>query len=276
MALTLAHVLGGLGHQVARHFAQQQTTPGRLDTGAVIRSDWGVDDPGSTAGLVALALWTHLVRRQYPAFVSPEPNDATLLHHTFLALAYLERAQRPSGLTDLRDCNYDSSPDAGFILQAVLPPLYLARKVPAADSWSEVVARLSAFAHRMTEGARTGGFHTPNHRWVIVAALHLAEGLFPEINVAPTITAYLAEGIDIDEDGFYSERSAGVYDAICARSLYLVADRAGLPCDLRQIVEHNLLADTYLLNADGTIETGLSRRQDAGPRRRPRTWPFPT
>lgn len=264
MPLTLAEVLGGLGHQVARYLNQQQTVPGRFDTGAVIRSDWGVDDPGGTAGLVAMALWIHLVRRQYPALVSPEPDEAVLRHQTLRALTYLERAQRPGGLTDLRDCNYDSSPDAGFILQAILPPLHLARNVPPADTWSEVVARLGDFARRMTEGARTGGFHTPNHRWVIVAALHLAEDLFPEIAVAPTIAAYLAEGIDIDEEGFYSERSAGVYDAICARSLYLIADRpALLGCDLRGTVEQNLLADTYLLNDDGTIETGLSRRQDA-------------
>jgi len=236
----------------------------RFDTGAVIRSDWGVDDPGSTAGLVAMALWMHLARLQYPALVSPEPDDATLLNLLLLALAYLERVQQPSGLTDLRDCNYDSSPDAGFILQAVLPPLHLARKVPPAGMWSQVVARLSAFARKMTEGARIGGFHTPNHRWVIAAALHLAEGLFPEINVAPTIASYLAKGIDLDEEGFYSERSAGVYDAICARSLYLLADNPAPGADLRRAVERNLLANTYLLNADGTIETGLSRRQDAG------------
>jgi hypothetical protein len=264
MPLTLPSVLGGLGQQVSPYLARQQTTPGRFDTGAVIRPDWGVDDPGGSAGLVALSLWMHLVRRQFPDLVGPEPDDPTLLRRTLSALEYLERAQRPSGLTDLRDCNYDSSPDAGFILQAILPPLHLARNVPPSGTWREAVARLSAFARKMTEGARTGGFHTPNHRWVIVGALHLAQDLFPEIDVAPTIAAYLAEGIDIDEEGFYSERSAGVYDAICARSLFLVANRPGLPCDLSRTVERNLLANTYLLNADGTIETGLSRRQDAG------------
>ena len=60
MALTLAAVLGGLGHEAARLLTQQQTAPGRFDTGAVIRPDWGVDDPGSTAGLAAAALWMHL------------------------------------------------------------------------------------------------------------------------------------------------------------------------------------------------------------------------
>jgi hypothetical protein len=264
MPLTLAEALSGLGRQVSGYLARQQTLSGRFDTGAFIRADWNADDPGGTAGLVALSLWLHLVRRKHPDLVSAEPDDATLRKRSLLALDYLTRAQRPSGLTDLRDCNYDSSPDAGFILQAILPPLYLAKKEPPADDWSDVVSRLTEFGRKLTEGARTGGFHTPNHRWVIAGALQLAEPLFPEIPVGPTIEAYLAEGIDLDEDGFYIERSAGVYDAICAKSLFLLAERPGYYFDLKRAVERNLLSNLSLLNPDGTIETGLSRRQDAG------------
>ncbi len=269
MSLTLAEVLCGLGQQVSGSLARQQTMPGRFDTGAVIRADWGIDDPGGTAGLVALALWTHLVRERYPTQVGPAPEDALLAERALLALGYLERAQRPSGLTDLRDCNYDSSPDAGFILQAILPPLLLSRDTAPAGEWAEVVARLSGFARRMTEGACNGGFHTPNHRWVIAGALHQAEALFPDIPaLAPAITAYLAEGPDVDEEGLYIERSAGVYDAICARSLFLLANRPATegadPTAFCRAALRNLDADVFLLNADGTIETGLSHRQDAG------------
>jgi hypothetical protein len=273
MALTLAEALGGLGQQASSYLARQQTTTGRSDTGAFIRADWGIDDPGGTAGLGALSLWVRLVRLRHPALIGPAaPDDGTLARRSLLALGYLERAQRPSGLTDLRDCNYDSSPDAGFILQAILPPLLLSRQMPPgppAPEWEEVTARLSGFARRMTEGACGGGFHTPNHRWVIAGALHLAEKLFPDIlALAPAIASYLAEGPDVDEDGFYLERSAGVYDAICARSLFLLADRSpadgiDLP-DFCNAALRNLQTDTFLLNADGTIETGLSRRQDAG------------
>lgn len=266
--LTLADALSGLSRQAAAYLAAQQTAPDRFDTGAVIRADWGVDDPGGTAGLVALSLWTHLLRELHPALVGAEPDNATLAYRALLALSYLERVQRPSGLTDLRDCNYDSSPDAGFILQAIVPPLLLARNTaPALSSeWAEVTVRLTEFARKMVEGAKTGGFHTPNHRWVIAAALHLAQQLFPDMSgLDTTIEAYLVEGIDIDEDGFYIERSAGVYDAICARSLYILADcPSAKSLNLDSVVARNLLANTHLLNFDGTIETGLSRRQDAG------------
>jgi hypothetical protein len=262
---TRAEAIKGLGRQLTGSLSRQQTVPGHRDTGGVIRADWGTDDPGGAAGLAALALWLHLMRRRFPDLAPSEPADAALLPRVLLALDYLERVQRPSGLTDLRDCNYDSSPDAGFILQAICPPLLLAAAgdpLPAPE-WAEPFTRLSAFARRMAEGARKGGFHTPNHRWVISGALALASRLFPDLDAAPTIDAYLAEGIDLDEDGFYIERSAGMYDAVCARSLLLLAEDDRFT-PLREAVARNLRADLYLLNADGTIETGLSRRQDSG------------
>jgi hypothetical protein len=261
-----AEATGGLGAQAAGHLARQQTLPGQRDTGAVVRADWGTDDAGGTAGLAALALWLHLLRRRPEAPPVGGPDDATLLVRLRLALDYLERAQRPSGLTDLRDCNYDSGPDAGFVLQTVCPPLLLARETPPAPEWAPEAARLERFARRMAEGAiHDGGFHTPNHRWVISGALALAGRLFPDLPVRPVIDAYMAEGIDQDADGFYIERSAGVYDAICARSLLLLARCVPEYATVaRAAVVRNLHADLFLLNADGTVETGLSHRQDNG------------
>lgn len=263
MGITLADTLSGLARQMVAYLTSQQTAPGRFDTGAIIRSDWSIDDPGGSASLVALCLWTHLLRLRYPTLVPNVPDEATLANRAALALDYLDRVQRPSGLTDLRDCNYDSSPDAGFILQAICPPLLLAQESSLSGEWVTITARLREFARRMTVGACMGGFHTPNHRWVISGGLHLAGKLFPDMLVRKTIDAYLAEGIDLDADGFYIERSAGVYDAICARALLLLAADSEFRYLLEAVVR-NLKANQYLLNADGTVETGLSRRQDAG------------
>ena len=110
-----------------------------------------------------------------------------------------------------------------------------------------------------------GGFHTPNHRWVIAAALSQAARLFPDLDVGRTVDAYLAEGIDLDAEGFFIERSVGVYDAVNDRSLLLIAENTGWPGAL-DAVERNLNLDLRLLHADGTAETGLSRRQDYGTR----------
>ena len=57
----------------------------------------------------------------------------------------------------------------------------------------------------------------------------------------------------------------GVYDAVNDRSLLLIAENYGWPGAL-EAVERNLSLDLRLLHADGTSETGLSRRQDYGTR----------
>jgi hypothetical protein len=252
--------------------------------GSLHRSDWGLDDPGGTCSLVALCLYTgrHLAAAER-------------------ALDYLEAYQRASGLTDLRDCNFDSSPDAGFILQAVCPaltsraltPLPLSpsprssatggegslnslpspspQKAPRnEETWGEGGAerRVRAFLRRMVAGTLTGGFHTPNHRWVMSAGLALAEQCFPDLSeqIKPVIASYLAEGFDLNADGAWIERSAGVYDAICAKSLLILAECGYETESCLAAVRRNLELNLQLFHADGTIETGLSRRQDHGTR----------
>ncbi|WP_395091930.1 hypothetical protein [Armatimonas sp.] len=220
--------------------------------GAIHRADWGLDDPGGTCSLVALCLYTG------------QNLDAAAR-----ALDYLEAYQRPSGLTDLRDCNFDSSPDAGFILQAMCPaypPPPVQRGSSPAGRGLE--GRVEAFLRRMVVGALTGGFHTPNHRWVMSAGLALAEQCFPDLSkqIKPVIESYLAEGFDLNADGAWIERSAGVYDAICVKSLLILAECGYEKENCLAAVDRNLALNLHLFHADGTIETGLSRRQDHGTR----------
>jgi len=109
-------------------------------------------------------------------------------------------------------------------------------------------------------------FHTPNHRWVIAGSLAIARSVFTGLtDVLPAIDQLLAETIDIDEEGAYLERSIGVYDAVCARSLYFIAEHAGRPVG-SEAADRNLAFDLNLLNGDGGAETGLSHRQDLGTR----------
>ena len=81
----------------------------------------------------------------------------------------------------------------------------------------------------------------------------------------PVIDAYLAEGIDVNSEGTYIERSVGVYDAVCDRSLLLLAQTGDYP-QARAAACANLEFDLHLLHADGAAETGLSHRQDYGTR----------
>jgi hypothetical protein len=95
-----------------------------------------------------------------------------------------------------------------------------------------------------------------------------AQALFPDLDVAATVDAYLAEGIDVDAEGLFIERSIGVYDAVNDRSWLLIAERRDCP-EALDAVARNLDLDLHFLHADGTAETGLSRRQDYGTRTAP-------
>jgi len=190
-------------------------------------------------------------------------------------MRYVDRTQRPSGRIDLRDCNYDSAPDTAFAVQGLAPVVELGRPLRGTcPEWDAYLASVERFVRTAAEGMLDGGFHTPNHRWVISAALAQAASLFPELPVQPVIEAYLAEGIDVDADGAYTERSAGVYDAICDRSMLLLWEHRACRPALEAAVA-NLTLNLHMLHADGTIETGVSTRQDYGKRPVPSAMALP-
>ena len=67
---------------------------------------------------------------------------------------------------------------------------------------------------------RDGGFHTPNHRWAICAALMQAADVFAEDeSFAKSCKgthgkSSFNEGIDGNADGEYAERSTGGYNCV--------------------------------------------------------------
>ncbi len=180
----------------------------------------------------------------------------------------LLRMQRSSGRLDLISCNPDSGPDTAF--SAIPICLGIEHLVKAGFPAELKMLRdtLETFLRHAAHGLITGGIHTPNHRWVVTSALLLLQKLFPDLDARPTADAYLAETFDIDDEGFFIERSAGVYDAVCDRSLFIIDRCIGLPA-AREAALRNLRLNLNMLSEDGTIETELSHRQDFGKRTSP-------
>ena len=256
-ALTLSNALTAVDQMARATGPRQITDPAHADAGAVIHPDYGIADNKATSAFVTACAYLALL----DADASP-----TWLDRAVAGADYLLHAQRPSGLIDLLSVNYDSSPDTGFTVQQLCTICELASQRQATGpAWQQLLGKLEIFIRRAVAGMRTGGFHTPNHRWVMVSAMVQARALFPDLDVAATVEAYLAEGYDIDDEGAYLERSVGVYDAVNNLSLLHIAEHWHSP-DALDAVARSLDFDLHLLHADGTAETGLSRRQDYGTR----------
>lgn len=256
-SLRLHAALPFLAAQVDELRHWQILDPAHPDTGAVINPGYGCADNKATSSFVAHAAYLLL---------ASGADDADLLARMSAAADYLLLAQRPSGNIDLPNVNIDSGPDTGFSVQQLCTIFELARcNSRTGGDWQPVLEKLERFIRRAVEGMKIGGFHTPNHRWVICSALTQAKTIFPDLDVAAVVESYLAEGYDIDREGAFIERSVGVYDAVNDRSLLFIQENWGSPTAL-EAVQRNLNFCLHLLHADGSAETGLSRRQDYGTR----------
>lgn len=129
----------------------------------------------------------------------------------------------------------------------------------------EIEKKLYHLVERIAQGLLSSGFHTPNHRWVHTAALYYAYNTLREKDnrLVHRAKQYLAEKIDIDENGEFSERSAGMYSAVSDRALCQIAIEADMP-ELFEFVKRNLLLVSRFVEKGNLIFTQNSRRTDKG------------
>lgn len=233
---------------------QQITDPASPWRGASL-DRLGLCFPGSAAAMLEAftAAFLHPGSRYY--------RDSVLVERMRLAAAYLERAQNPQGNIDLVITNFNSPPDTGFVVHGVATAAVLARRAGK----TELEALTERFLRRAAAAMAAGGVHTPNHRWVICSALAQVNELYPDPAWLRRIEQWLAEGVDIDGDGQYTERSTVIYNAISDRAFVVMAVKLRRP-ELLDPVRRNLESMLYLLHPGGEVVTEISRRQDAGER----------
>ena len=250
-----------------KYFFDSQFDEGSLYSGAVPEPD-RLCPPFprnlSTRLLEAIALWLN-PKSHY--FANPE-----IVQRAKMALAFLRREQRPSGNIDLWDCNFDSAPDSGFFLWDLFPLYRLLENpklvlsadtdFPLAEDAALLKEEVKALILSVLEGLRTGGFHTANHRWVMASSLAAGFNLTGDYKYMERAEQYLAEGIDCNEDGEYSERSA-IYNAVNNQAMIMLFEETGDKQYL-SYVQRNLRMMVYFFEADGSLFTGNSTRQDRG------------
>ena len=177
-------------------------------------------------------------------------------------LIYMQRHQRPDGCFDLTPCNFDSPPDTAFMVNAMLSGWWLLEKctAPEADFIRQPMLELIDSCSR---GIAAGGFHTPNHRWAISACLLACRRITGNEALGRRAAQFLREGLDINEDGEFAERSSGNYNQVnddqMIRLYEVTGDRQYLDA-----AAANLEMMYCYIDPDNTVFTHNSTRQDMG------------
>src|SRR5262245_57205778 len=129
-------------------------------------------------------------------------HSALMVERLKFAAKYITAAQSPEGNIDNPITNFNSPPDTAFSVLGIGRAAAIAKK----HGTSEISAALAPFLQNAARGLTEGGIHTPNHRWVVCAALATIHQTMPEERLVKRVDQWLAEGIDIDADGQYDER----------------------------------------------------------------------
>ena len=211
---------------------------------------------GSPRGL------TRQVRRLVTPFVwnqSSHYHDETILPHIEEMLAVLEGSQHDDGTFSVG--NRHSPPDTGFLIEDMgLMVSILGEDDHAASP--DIAERIGAIMAKAGPGLAAGGVHTPNHRWKLCAALARIAHVTGDDSYRARIDEWFAEGMDVDGDAIYSERSPVYFSEVTNPSLLVVAHTLDRP-DLLDYVRANLDTTIELTEPlGGQVETVQSRRQD--------------
>jgi hypothetical protein len=176
------------------------------------------------------------------------------------ALRYLLKIQHSDGTIDLLSTNFHSTPDTGFIVKWLVP-VYTIVCRESGTRYAAQLELLKTFLQRAGEALAVGGIHTPNHRWVVSAALTKLNEVWPDPRYVARINQWLGEHIDMDADGQYDEKSTLIYSPLTDRVLITIAKGMNKP-ELFEYVRRNLMMTTYYIHPNGEVATDASGRQD--------------
>ena len=219
-----------------------------------VRDGYDILNPHSTSAIIQVGAC---------AVFSPSSKfyqSPVLLDRILLATNYLLKTQHKDGTIDLLSTNFHSTPDTGFLVKRLAIAYKLLERSKSAGI-EKVLAPLKKFLTNAGEALIVGGIHTPNHRWVVSAALTRLNELWPDKRYADRINQWLGEHIDIDKDGQYNEKSTFIYSSLTDRLLITIAAGLNKP-ELLEDVRKNLNMTLFYVHPNGEIVTDASGRQD--------------
>ena len=161
-----------------------------------------IPSPQNTGGYISK--WVCAMSSPESAFY----RSTNLLKKVEIAVQFLLKVQHADGTIDLLSTNLHSPPDTAFSVEK-LAPAYSLLKASQTKGAETVLSALKTYLQRAGEALIVGGIHTPNHRWVVSAALTKLNDLFPDKRYINRAEEWLLEHIDLDDDGQYTEKSTG-------------------------------------------------------------------
>lgn len=208
----------------------------------------------------ALALYLNSRSRYY--------KSEKLMEALQLAADGVARVQRKSGYIDYPCCNFFSAPDTSFCYKRLNDGYRLMKKYQDVADTTILQKKYLAIMRMAAEAIRDGGFHTPNHRWGICAALMQAAKLFADDtefakSLMDRTVLYLQEGIDGNAEGEYAERSTGNYNAVVNNAM-MAMYQCSKDVKYLAYVERNLNMMMYYIEPNDMVFTQNSTRQDQG------------
>ncbi len=187
-----------------------------------------------------------------------------LLDAAIDAMDFALSTMNEDGTIDLRETNFHDATCNGFAMHPLGNAYKLLNKMTGNTPKENKLKELfHEYTVRSGDAMVNFGFHTPNHRWVLSAALSYCYTLTGDERYRNHIQKFLDEGIDCDEEGEFTERSAGIYNIICDRSLITMAEELNMP-ELYEVVTRNLNMVMKYFEPDETLCTLNSTRQDVG------------
>lgn len=177
------------------------------------------------------------------------------------AMKCIVNVQHEDGTIDLHSTNFHSTPDTAFFVN-YLSPVYVSLKNLNRKELKSLISLFEVFLKNASKCLLVGGAHTANHRWVISSALARINSFFPSVALEKRIEVWLQEGIDLDPDGQYSEKSVGSYSHVCDEMFITMGRLMGRE-DLLDVSRKNLDMTLYYIQPGGEVLTDASGRQDS-------------
>ena len=165
------HMVNSTEKRVEVFLKKQVNDPARADRG---RMDSDVVEGKASIYVLTDALCLYFSEE------SKYYKDAALFAAVERGVSFVERWQRPDGSLDFPTCNFYSAPDTAFCFRRLYGAWEILKKYGTTEAEKALEERYLRIVLRCAPIIICGGFHTPNHRWAVLAALLTLEKLVAE------------------------------------------------------------------------------------------------